>query len=176
VRTVPPGAPQPEITQDVIHYDIGGEESFELRAQMDALGPQDDDGARHDAYTKWFVRWFYDYDRSVETQCKLTNVRATVEVKMTMPRWTSESGELATRWQQYLAALRTHENGHVQNAVDAARFIIVDLQQQPPSPDCDSAAQLANAKGNEELELARARDREYDAETNHGATQGATFR
>ncbi len=172
---MPPDAPLPELTQDVISYDITGATHAELRAQLDALGPEDDSG-RHDAYTKWFVRWAYDYDRSVETQCRLTNVRATVEVKMTLPRWANESGALAERWQQYLAALRTHENGHVQNAVDAARFIVVDLQALPVSPDCDSAAVAANAKASESIELAHARDKDYDAETKHGATQGATFR
>ena len=56
------------------------------------------------------------------------------------------------------------------------RFLVVALQQLPPSADCDTAAQVANARGNQELDLARVADKEYDAETDHGATQGATFR
>jgi predicted secreted Zn-dependent protease len=176
VRTVPPDAPLPDVTQDVVTYDVTGTTSSELRAQMDALGPQGEGGARNDAYTKWFVRWSYDYDRSVEGQCTLANVRASVEVKLTMPRWTNEAGTLSARWQQYQSALRTHENGHVQNAIDAARLIIADLRQLAPAPDCDTAARLADARATAELERARARDTEYDSSTRHGATQGATFR
>ncbi|MBL8955348.1 MAG: hypothetical protein JNK82_31530 [Myxococcaceae bacterium] len=50
VRTVPPDAPLPEVSQDVIEYDVRGSTSTELRGQLDALGPEDDSG-RHDAYT-----------------------------------------------------------------------------------------------------------------------------
>ncbi len=173
VRRVPEG-PMPEVTEDTIHYEVEGNTSAELRAALDRLGPEDDSG-RHDAYTKWYVRWFYDYERS-EAACSLKNVRATLEVTYTLPRWQGANGALGERWHRYLTALRTHEKGHAQNGVDAARFIVTELSKLPAQPDCDAAATNANAKANAELATARARDRAYDEETKHGATQGATFR
>lgn len=166
--------PMPIITEDTVSYDVEGRSAAELRASLDARGPEDDTG-RHDAYTKWYVRWFYDYDRA-ETTCTLKNVRATLEVKYTFPSWPGETPELRERWQRYLEALRTHEKGHTENGIDAARLIVTGIRALAPAGDCDTAGTRANQKANEELELAKARDREYDEETRHGATQGATFR
>lgn len=173
VRRVPDG-PLPEVTEDTVTYDIEGSTSKELRASLDQKGQLDDTG-RHDAYTKWFVRWFYDYDRA-EAVCRLTNVRSTVEVKYTLPRWPGENAEVGPRWQEYLKALMAHERGHTQTAVEAARFIVAGISALPPAADCDAAGAEANALGNHELDLAHQRDRQYDAETKHGETQGATFR
>lgn len=166
--------PMPIVTEDTVTYDVEGSTAKELRASLDKLGPLDDTG-RHDAYTKYYVRWFYDYDRA-ETTCRVKNVRATVEVTYTFPNWPGETPELRERWQRYLEALRTHEKGHTQNGIDAARFLVTGIRELPPAGDCDTAGARANQKANEELELARARDAEYDEETQHGARQGATFR
>jgi predicted secreted Zn-dependent protease len=165
-----PGARLERSELDTITYDIEGRTGSELRASLNQRGPEDESG-RHDAYTKWFVRWFYDYERA-ERQCSLKNVRATIEVKYTLPRWPDENPEVGPRWQAYLAALRAHEKGHMQNGIDAARFIVSAIQAMPLLPDCDAAGAAANAKANEELEIAHAVDRAYDAE----AKRGATFR
>ena len=166
--------PMPIVTEDVVAYDVEGQTIAELRQSLDARGPEDDSG-RHAAYTKWIVRWAFDYDRA-ETTCALKNVRATLEVTYTFPRWPGETAELRERWQQYLEALRTHEKGHTQNGIDAARLLVTGIRALPPAGDCDTAGARANQRAREEIELARALDREYDEETRHGATQGAKLR
>ena len=161
------------VTEQSKLYDVEGKDAHELRANLDAQGPEDEHG-RHDALTKWYVKWHYDYDRG--DRCRLKNIRVTLDIKRTMPRWVAETPELVERWHRYLDALKTHEDGHAKNGHDCARAILARLQALAPQADCDRAEELANAQGNAELDTARQRDASYDAETHHGRTQGATFR
>jgi predicted secreted Zn-dependent protease len=170
-----PTGPLPDVHDETVFYDVDGSTSAELRSALDAKGPTDESG-RHDALTKWYVNWTFDYLRG-DGSCGLTHVKATLKSTFTVPRWSGDiSSPLGARWQHYLDALWAHERGHAQNGVDAARYIVESISLLPSAADCDAAANAANATGDRELELARERDRAYDAETKHGATQGATFR
>jgi predicted secreted Zn-dependent protease len=156
----------PKDTQ--IHwYDIEGDTEAELREQLDARGPEID-GSRHDAYTSWYVTWRYP-DSHSEAGCSTGPVTADVKVVVTLPRWkgfTDENDPLVRRWRRYLEALKTHESGHRETGFRAAL---------PPQATCELASQVADETARKILDEYRARDVEYDAETNHGITQGAVF-
>ena len=81
--------------------------------------------------------------------CRLTKVRATVEVKYVVP-----PGEQKD--------LREHQRVHAHNAADTARYIVSELQGLPPKEDCDAAGAAANAEANQELDAAHERDRVFD--------------
>ncbi len=168
--------PQPEVTDLTEFYDIEGDSSAAMRASLNERGPTDAFG-RHDALTAWYVTWSYDYQRT-DRSCALVNVTTQVKTTYTMPRWENPRAPsaLAARWRQYLSALATHERGHTQVAIEAARTIGVALSVLPPEPSCERMESVANGLGEHELDSARQRDVVYDAETKHGETQGATFR
>ncbi len=162
---------------EVKAYEIHGDDADALRAQMNALGPVDQAGARSDAYTRWFVTWRYPL---VETNgtCATGPVTVTLTVSMDLPAWVeAEQGAdaLKRRWQEYLDALVVHETGHHANAVRAAQEIEQALPAIPAAPSCDEIQRVANAKGHALLEQYRQADVAYDAKTDHGATQGARF-
>lgn len=157
-------------------YDIQGDTEAELRAEMDAKGPEVD-GVRNDAYTRWHVTWRFPYVRS-EEGCATGPVTADVRVVVTLPRWLGyqdESDPLMRRWRKYLEALKTHEGGHRDTGFDAASELGVELSALPPQPTCDQAEEVANALAMKILEKYRKADVDYDNETRHGEAQGALF-
>jgi len=168
---VPPGT-------EVREYDIHGDSEAGLRQEMNRVGPTDDKGgARHDAYTRWFVKWNYPFDQTA-AGCATGPVTITLTVSMELPRWVeAESGAnaLKARWQEYLDALVNHETGHRDHAVQAASEIERALPLLPAQPDCEAMAKSANDAGFALLEKYRQADVAYDAKTSHGATQGARF-
>ncbi len=149
-------------------YDIAGSTADELRAQMSQLGPVDQFGSRNDAYTGWFVVW--NWPKNPDGTCDLSQATVSAFITVTFPRWTAPPGAppaLAQRWQQYVDALATHEEGHA-DFVDQS---IPDILGALKGAACDTAG----AAGLAVLDRIRQHDLDYDNATGHGATQGAVF-
>ena len=171
------GQPAPEVSETQRYYAFGGATVAAMLAELDRLGPGTPEGRFH-AYTSWYVRWRYDYDERPGS-CGLGPVKTTVTVGMQLPRWSRPSGApygLAEKWDAYVIALRTHENGHRDIGVEAARAVAARLATLPRQPTCAQLEALADSTGQGVLEEARVREREYDRRTRHGASQGALFR
>jgi predicted secreted Zn-dependent protease len=152
------------------YYEIAGETAEQLRAAMDRTGPFDDAGTRHDAHTRWYVGW--------NLRCQPTRLVVTLKVTTTLPRWTDQfkaPRALSEQWNRYLDALRVHEAVHQDMARRTADRTSALRKQLAPRPTCDQlvAAMSAMAKGLTD-EGQRA-DVQYDKETDHGRTQGASF-
>ncbi len=171
-----PATVWPNDTQ-VRWYDVEGDTEAQLRAALDSHGPQTPDGARHDAYTAWHVTWRFPFSQSTEG-CATGPVSTAVRVTITLPRWRGYADEgdvMMQRWRHYLEALEAHESGHRETGFRAATDINEALPSLPPRPTCEEAEEAANTAARALLEHYRARDTDYDAETHHGATQGAVF-
>ena len=166
----------PQVSESINYYVFGGATVAEMNAQLARLGPKTAEGSFH-AYTSWYVKWNYDYDRSSGT-CGLGPVRTTVTVNYRLPKWARPKAprELAVKWDAYAVALRSHEDGHRDIGVEAGRAVARALAQLPRQPSCEQLESLADKTGERILQEAQAREVEYDRRTNHGATQGAIFR
>jgi len=171
-----PSTVWPSDTQ-VRWYDVEGDTEGQLRSELDRRGPEDTDGVRHDAYTSWQVTWRFPFAQS-EEGCSTGPVTTSVRVTITLPRWhgwADESVPLVRHWRRYLDALKVHETGHRDTGFRAANDITEELSALPPKPTCDEAELAANTAAAAVLERYRAVDTEYDADTRHGASQGAVF-
>jgi predicted secreted Zn-dependent protease len=139
-----------------------------MRQQLDSLSPVGFDGYKGDATTNWRINWGWDgYGNS---SCDLTTANVTYSIEVTMPRWQAPqdaSPELITKWNNYIQALAEHEKGHVDNIVANYKSV----EDAIKNATCDTAEAAAQAA----LDPIRQYDIDYDAETNHGATQGARF-
>ncbi len=158
------------------NYTIRGASADALRSDLARLGPKDQDGSHH-AYTRWNVRWSYPYARSPGS-CATGKANVSVTVTFTMPEWEPPSdapAELVERWNKYIKALEHHENGHKEHGLGAARDVLRKLERLEAEPDCDSMNREANAAANRVVEDYKAKDKAYDRDTRHGATQGARF-
>jgi predicted secreted Zn-dependent protease len=152
----------------VTYYDISGSTAEALRAQMDASGPIGDDGYRGDAITRWHIRW--NWPGYNTRQCRVNQASVSYEITVLLPRWAPPDDipfELTERWTNYINALVEHEKGHV-DIVVANYLSVADAIQGATCETAEAAAQSA-------VDAIRQLHLSYDAETDHGATQGARF-
>ena len=164
-------------SERTVYYRIEGDTAWDLRQQMDHLGPLDEDGHRWSALTHWRIRWSYRYLRGIG-RCATGPVKVELEIVYTIPRWeppASAEEELVERWEEYMTALVAHEQGHAEIAKQAAQAVQQAVQDLPDYPTCHALEYEADALGERILEEFRQRQAEYDRLTEHGLTQGACF-
>lgn len=150
------------------YYDVTGTTASELRASMTAQGTVDAAGRHNDAFTMWNIDWTWPLnpDRS----CVLAHATITATITVTFPRWLASAGaspSLIVEWNTYQRALVEHEGGHVSFVTATANDVLAAIQ----AASCDTAEGAAQAV----VARIRQHDLDYDAETNHGFTQGAHF-
>lgn len=153
---------------NIVYYDISGSSEDELRAQLNTLGPIGYDGYRGDAITDWFIRWSWPgYGTS---SCDLSVADISYEIKVVFPRWIptgDASPDLITKWAAYTKLLAEHEKGHVDSVLENFPTVVDAIK--------GATCETADSVGNKFLNQIRQLDIDYDAETQHGATQGARF-
>ena len=97
---------------------------------------------------------------------------------MILPAWQpggSAAAGLAGNWQNLIASLTVHENGHVAIDQQYANQLLNDLQSLPATA-CESLAASVATKAAADIAVLNTANAAYDAATNHGATQGAVLR
>src|SRR5579884_874483 len=158
------------------YYDIAGATAAALRDQIRRFGPADDSGARRDALTVWELEWAYR-PAPARDGCALREVRVTLTLTVTLPRWTPPAAapaDLRAAWRTYLERVRVHEAGHGAIAEAAARELLAALAAVH-GPTCDAARAEATRTAERIVAAGRARNRAYDVETRHGQTQGVVL-
>jgi len=179
VPAAAPGAPtaaRPSIVATEQYYDIDGSSTGALRDQINRLGPKDESGKSRDALTVWSIEWGYAATSRPEG-CVLRDVKVTLNVAITLPRWkppTTASAELLRSWQGYLRAVRLHEAGHRTIAERNAREVFAALTPLR-GMNCDLLSDEASRVAEQIVADGRARNRAYDVETKHGQTQGVVL-
>ncbi len=169
---------QPVVAVNTVYYPINGATAGQLRQQMNQLGPlSQTSGQRFDGRTDWYVRWNYQYF-SQGTSCQLTAIRVRADVSLTLPQWkqpANAANGLVNRWNQYIKALRLHEDGHKDNGIATSREILQLLKRFPAKGSCSELGAAANQAAQGIISQYNQRDLDYDRKTRHGVTQGAVF-
>lgn len=154
---------------DLQYYDVTGQNPREIREAMNRVRPTDpNDGLRLDALTRW--RMGFGWPRRGPDQCVLDQARVNFSATVLMPRLVNAEAlpqSLRTRWQTYIAALATHEAGHVRHAYEAVPAVLAAIR----ASSCAGAQEAGRAA----VRAAGAYDAEYDRATRHGLSQGAHF-
>lgn len=158
-------------------YAVEGSTAEELRQQLDQLGVVDESGEHFEGHTEWEVTWAYAY-RQNGGGCAAGQAEVLVEIHILLPEWEpprQAPEALVSKWDEFRRALRAHEEGHGQIAVEAAEQIYEALSNLPVYPTCEGLEKAADELGENLLESHRRREKAYDAESNHGRNQGAHF-
>ncbi|MBO9712877.1 DUF922 domain-containing protein [Sphingomonas sp.] len=151
---------------DIGAYEVAGTSPAAIRKDMDAKRPADpNDGTPVDSVAHWNYRWRLQWRPDGGCAAEVT-FSGTVRLPHLVDD-PKRAGSVTARWNRYMAALRTHESGHVRFAWDQAGRLRATLE----AGSCD----VANAAGQRVLEDIRRHDVEYDRETGHGRKQGAVF-
>ena len=167
---------RPELKEETHYYDINGDSADALRREMNSKSKLGENGKNFDAYTRWSVRWHFNWENTA-SYCSMTTVTTSVEVSFTLPRWVDHDrapAELRKKWERYYAALIEHEHGHREFGVKAAKAI--ELSMSGMGRDSCSALQRdANNQANKILAKYVALEKQYDIDTRHGMNNGAVF-
>jgi predicted secreted Zn-dependent protease len=158
------------------YYDVDGSSAGALRDQINRLGPKDESGKSRDALTVWSIEWAYAAT-SRPDGCVLRDVKVTLNVAVTLPRWkppATATPEVVKSWQAYLRAVRLHEAGHRAIAERNAREVMAALTPLRGA-NCDLLSNEATRTAEQIVADGRARNRAYDVETKHGQTQGVVL-
>jgi predicted secreted Zn-dependent protease len=155
--------------------EVSGSTAKELRQSLDR-NRSAGESPFGDGHTLWKVRWSYWY--STGEQCALATLATTVEITITLPRWspaTTPPPDLAARWDAYLRDLRRHEQGHADVGRDAGRAVDRRLRELGPFTDCPQLEAAIQKAGDATILEYSRKDSAYDIRTAHGLVQGAIF-
>ena len=154
-------------------YAVHAEPKQSLREALNAATPILVNGKRFHGYTRWYVRWQFQWAPDPQGGCRITqvNTRLTTEVQLPDLRRGTEAQQ--ARFDRYLSALSQHEQGHVQVGRDAAQTIDRAIADMPAASDCATLERNANILGQALLQEHVEREKQFDVTTGHGATQGA---
>jgi predicted secreted Zn-dependent protease len=153
------------------YYEVSGATAAELWTSMRRQAPIEGFGR-----TRWEVTWSMRWLPTAGV-CRATLVQVTLHAEVRLPHWEPGSDappELVAQWRTFVENLRSHENGHLEVAVAAAREVERELRRVE-TPLCASMQGIANQTAERILADFRARDRAYDQRTRHGFTQGAVW-
>lgn len=179
-----PASP-PRTSEDQVHvsvnsvrYDISGDSVYALLEEMRENSPIVDNGKIYFGHTRSDMRWNYGF-RLQKGGYAITSAEVAVEITFTLPRRVGVSqtrSRVSSEWERYLASLELHENGHADFAIAEAHRLHARLTAPRVFKTADALRKFVAAEGSAALAASREANSEYDADTNHGATQGTVLR
>lgn len=158
-----------------VYYDVEGATSDALADELGRHGPQVS-GERYFGLTEWEVEADYRWDRR-PGECRIKHLRVRASVQTHLPRWHRAAvapAPLSGAWTRFLAALDWHEHGHRILAEEAAESIRTRLAALRAS-NCSLVESDAYSEMYDVLNQYEQYNEEYDAATDHGRSQGATW-
>lgn len=167
-----------KIVETPQYYQVYGYTSSDVQKQILRCSPVQEDGQTLAASTNYALSWKLSYVGSENPgMCKVDKVAVGLRVAQLYPNWNESqyaTAGYAGRWKAFMTNLQTHENGHRDLDAQYAASLY-DTLKQLPEVDCSSFMNTATNKANEVIAALNQANESYDAQTNHGTTQGAVL-
>lgn len=158
-------------------YAVAGTTPAAIRASMDSRKPpafaKDGD---HDGVTLWDLKWSFRFDDRRDS-CSLAGATVELTVVVLTPELDSSglTPETRERWLAYLDALEAHEATHVGIETDGATALQAYYAEPRSRASCSQLGQELYDRGVGQIGAIVASDRDFDARSGHGGTDGAVF-
>ena len=168
----------PEIRDTIEYRDIVGNSEDALASALKQVGATSKNGDRFAASTRWQLRWNFRVEQHPGESCELASAKTELDVHMTLPRWMPPQNAppaLVKRWNTFADALRKHEDGHRDLAIEAARAVTDRVAKVRPDYDCAVLKRRLGRVAEQTVREYKDKESSYDVMTMHGQTQGATF-
>jgi len=152
------------------YYDVTGDTLQGIREEIVRQRPWKEE---RDAFTRWKVDWTFTME-DPGSGCRLKSLNITTDITITMPRWNvaaSEDERLKAAWISYFKLLATHEEGHKQIALAAAKEARKRILQLKPTASCPELESAINREGKKVITQFAEREKVYDERTDHGRKQ-----
>jgi len=165
----------PEVDFQVVPYPVRGRSLAEVQADMARQAPSKNDESYYAGLTTWDLRSTYDLVPTSEG-CLIDNGQVFLRVRVHLPQLVDSQRLTAgavREWRRFSAALHGHEMLHAQNAHRAAVTLLSKLNGRRTDILCESARGVVERGTAVLMQRISQFDRELDAHSHHGATQGA---
>lgn len=173
----PSAGAQTNVVRKTNYYAMTGSSIRHIQESLRQTRPWKD-RSRHDASTEWRIQWNAYVGRN-SSECYCSSFATTTIIVFTLPRWvppTNTPPTVRQTWAKYIRALEQHEAGHADIALAATAEMHKRIQEIGSESDCDALRAKIKDECEKILTAHRDREKEYDQQTRHGATQGATLR
>ena len=158
---------------DYDYYTVNADPNRTLQSVITEASPIHRDGHTFHGFTHWHVKWHFSWHEASDGRCRINKVNTELTATIQLPRVVNPTASQEEQFNRYLTALRTHELGHFENGKDAANEIDQGILALPEMESCQKLSSAANDLGHSILKQHNEKDVQYDAETQHGKTQGA---
>lgn len=166
-------------TFKVVTYTVIGKTTTDLSKSLDthAIADPHEPGSRYYAQTEWYVSSDWSW-KPAGNRCELERATISIAITMTLPALATTQGiapDALNRWNTFIGNTITHEKGHVTRALDGGRDYQRGLGTLPSQSNCDVMRPKLDSLFKYYLDAIDRVNVTYDAETNHGFSQGAVF-
>lgn len=161
------------ITPTYRFYAVSGATVEQLKMSLIEKGPRDSLGAARFAYTDWRVKW--KWQRLADGSINPDSVELVCLAEILLPELDSDTElgpELRAAWDGFLKRTLEHELNHVGHVSQTAPEVYRRLRGAVQHSGTLSAKRAKEIVSEVVAEI-KALDRRYDAETDHGRTEGA---
>lgn len=154
------------------NYQAYAQRGKSLFQAMAAATPFHENGRPFLGNTSREIHWQLHWRDNGRGMCRIEDVRVSLQTTITLPQLNNVDLDRQSEYTRYYTALRIHETGHYRIEQEMANELDRALASLPEAP-CTTIENAANARGNEIVRGYDHREVQYDAETDHGRTQGA---
>jgi predicted secreted Zn-dependent protease len=170
-------APRDEVIDESEFYPVSGRTGQDLRFALNRLGPENDQGGRSDAVTRWRFEYAFGVAPRARS-CALGTLDTKAVITTILPRWMPDRGappDLVRRFEDYVTCARLHETGHRRIYLDG----IADFRRRAGAlgdhPSCQEVGEALDALALDLLAEVQAAQRGYEERTDHGYRQCGHF-
>ncbi len=126
----------------------------------------------------WNTQYSMDVHESLFGKCTAKKISVNFQSKITLPEWRSSGAfeaNVLPRWNQFIAALKVHEEGHVEIALSEAKTLVTELEAISPirAESCSQLEHKVQQMVNIAVKAGTDASERYDMLTKHGELQGA---
>lgn len=153
---------------------MSGKSVGEVRRAIATARPANAEGHRLDAITFWHLDWHFDRVRENDW-CRPGDVTVSLLLTLKFPELAQVPEPTRAAFANYLSALRRHEEGHLRIDREIAQAVAEAIRALPPQPSCEELNHQAKRAADRAMDEGRKKNADYDAQTRHGAAQGAIY-
>lgn len=162
----------------VVTYTVTGKTINEISKSLEAntMPDPNEPGSRYYALTRWQLAGDWAM-RSSSRGCEVVDGKVSVAITVTLPALVTPNvpSDVRQRFETFMEKTVLHESDHVAITLHGAREYQRALSHHPPAPNCEVLQLQLKALFRQNFDEINRANREYDAKTQHGRTQGAVF-
>jgi predicted secreted Zn-dependent protease len=158
-------------------YAVAGCNAEDIASSLRRATTQSSAGRYEVGVTSSTTRYSYKYQEQGGS-CRLNGASIVAEITVLLPELPNTQGvsqDTMARWQGFMAALRIHEQGHVDIILKSAGVIKSTFENATQSMPCNQLETTLKGAVQRETDVANAANERYDSTTNHGVNQGVAF-